>query len=177
MCRGGFGHEERQRDEHNVGGTVDLQKAVHARTNGVDRMQSSGVIITTVMCVFSGRTWRSSRGIAAHGADLILQPGPSACSYCLVRYFARRASGWRSSHRRSHLGSACAPCVPAVAGEIATSCVGPGLISVGLGTREPIAPRGKPHIIPGALHGRDFWYMWYARPGPVPRPTRARCMP
>ena len=49
--------------------------------------------------------------------------------------------------------------VAAAAGVVARLLIGPALISIGLGTWEPIPPRGKAHVIPGPLQGRDFWYM------------------
>lgn len=73
-------------------------------------------------------------------------------------------AGKRPSDGSPFLDPADTARVTAVAGKIAVACIGPGLISVGLGTWEPIPPRGKSHIIPGPLQGRDFWYMWYAHP-------------
>ena len=49
--------------------------------------------------------------------------------------------------------------VAAFAGKFAVWILGPLLIKLGLGTSEVIPPRGKLHIIPSPLEGRDWWYM------------------
>ena len=37
--------------------------------------------------------------------------------------------------------------------------VGPLLISLGFGSWEAIPARGKLHVIPSPLQGKDWWYM------------------